>query len=272
MTFREGDTVLLIDSKNKRKSILLNASKTFFSHNGSIPHAEIIGLPDASIVETDKGKKYLVITPLLREFVVSMPRGAAVIYPKDAAIIVSYIDLKHDSKVLEAGAGSGSLAIHIIKALSDSGSLTSYEIRSDFAEIARNNVFQYFGQQPENWKLVIGDLTEAEGEFFTHVVLDMLSPWEHVNHLSKKLQAGGVLCAYVATTTQMSTFVETVRETALFTEPEAIEIIIRPWHLDGLSVRPEHRMPGHTGFLIFCRRMAPGNVALTKRRKFALAE
>jgi len=268
MIFKSGDTVMLIDSKNRKKTIVLDSNKTFYSHSGAILHSTIIGNSDASIVETDKGKKYLAISPLLRDFVLTMPRGAAVIYPKDAAVIVAYSDIKQDSKVLEAGVGSGSLSTFILKALGPNGSLTSYETRSEFAEIAKENVKRYFGEIPENWKVVLEDVKDAADFEFTHIILDMLSPWLPLARVSELLEAGGVLCTYVATTTQMSEQVEAIRASSKFTEPEAFEIMIRTWHLDGLAVRPDHRMPGHTGFLIFARKMATGSAPLVKRRKF----
>jgi tRNA (adenine57-N1/adenine58-N1)-methyltransferase catalytic subunit len=265
--FSNGELALLLDTKGRRKLLKLENGGKFFSHTGAVFHDDIIGTNDASIVESEKGSKYLVLKPMLRDFVLSMPRGATVVYPKDAALIVGYSDLYPGAKVLEAGVGSGALSASILRAIGKEGQLVSYERRDDFAAIAKSNVENFFGYTPENWQVIVDDLISVSETGFTHVILDMLEPWLTLEAIGEVLNPGGILCCYVTTTTQLSAFVEKVRQIAIFTEPEAFETLLRPWHLEGLAVRPEHRMIGHTGFLIFARRMAPGVIPLVKRKR-----
>lgn len=266
-TFVDGDLVLLIDAKDRRRMITLSSGKQYFTHHGAIDHDVLIGSEQGRIVRTPNGTPYLALKPLLRDFVLSMPRGAAVIYPKDASLIIGYADLYPGARVLEAGVGSGALSASILRAVGTTGSLVSYERRADFAEIAQSNVQKFLGFQPQNWQVHVDDLLANDQSGFTHVFLDMLEPWLVLDIASKAMTGGGVLMAYVATTTQLSSMVEAIRESGNFTEPEPLELILRNWHSEGLAVRPVHRMIGHTGFLIFARRMALGEAPLVKRRR-----
>ena len=212
--------------------------------------------------------------PLLTEFVVSMPRGAAVVYPKDAAQIVAMSDIFPGAHVVEAGVGSGALTCSLLRAVGPRGKVTSYERREEFAEVARRNVTQFFdgpdGQVHPAWHLEIGDLAEAlpaSGQRCDRVILDMLAPWECIDAAADALRPGGILTAYVATTTQLSRFVESVRVHGGFTEPQAWESLVRDWHVEGLAVRPGHKMIGHTAFLVTARRMAPGERPPRKQRR-----
>jgi tRNA (adenine57-N1/adenine58-N1)-methyltransferase len=233
-----------------------------------LKHDELVGLPEGSIVKTNQDLKFQVFRPLLADYVLSMPRGATIIYPKDAAMILGVADIKPGLRVLEAGVGSGALSISILRAIHESGFLHSVEIREDFAEVSRVNVVKYFGKKPENWLVTVGALQDQNFESdFDRVLLDMLAPWECVEIASKALVPGGVLLAYVATTTQLSKLAEAIKDSGNFTEPESSETIIRGWHHEGLAVRPQHRMIAHTGFLIFARRMAPGVPVLQRRRR-----
>jgi tRNA (adenine57-N1/adenine58-N1)-methyltransferase len=255
---RAGERVRLTDPKGRRHSLLLEAGKTFFTHKGAIAHDDLIGGPDGVVVTSGGGVEYLVLRPLLPDHVVSMPRGAAVVYPKDAAQIVTMADIFPGARVVEAGAGSGALTCSLLRAVGAGGRLTSYERREDFADVARANVTAFFDGEHPAWRLVVGDLaTDLTQRHLDRVVLDMLAPWECVPVVADALLPGGLVCAYVATTTQLSTFVETVREHGGFTEPEAWESMVRGWHVEGLAVRPQHRMNGHTGFLVTVRRLAP---------------
>jgi tRNA (adenine57-N1/adenine58-N1)-methyltransferase len=183
-------------------------------------------------------------------------------------MILGIADIKPGLRVLEAGVGSGALSISLLRAIGEQGALHSVEIREDFAEISEKNVSSYFGGKPANWKLTVGALQDQKYEAdFDRVVLDMLSPWECIDVASKALVPGGVFMAYVATTTQLSKIAEAIKESGNFTEPESSETIVRGWHHEGLAVRPQHRMIGHTGFLIFSRRMAPGVPVLPRRRR-----
>jgi tRNA (adenine57-N1/adenine58-N1)-methyltransferase len=233
-----------------------------------LKHDELVGLPEGSIVQTNGELKFQIFRPLLADYVLSMPRGATIIYPKDAAMILGVADVKPGIRVLEAGVGSGALSISILRAIGESGFLHSVEIREDFAEISQSNVMNYFKQLPENWKLTTGALQDQEFDAdYDRVILDMLSPWDCIETASKALIPGGVLLSYVATTTQLSKVAEAIKESGNFTEPESSETIVRGWHHEGLAVRPQHRMIGHTGFLIFARRMAPGVAVLPRRRR-----
>jgi tRNA (adenine57-N1/adenine58-N1)-methyltransferase catalytic subunit len=200
--------------------------------------------------------------------VVSMPRGAAVVYPKDAAHIVAMADIFPGARVVEAGAGSGSLTCALLRAVGEHGRVSSYERRPDFADIARANVDKFFGGRHPAWRLTVGDVGESlADEEADRVVLDMLAPWECVDAAGDALVAGGLICAYVATTPQLSRVVETLRAHGEFTEPHAFETLLRSWHVEGLAVRPDHKMIGHTGFLVTARRMAHGVPAPAKKRR-----
>lgn len=266
--FRYGDRVQLTDAKGKLYSITLTAGGEWHTHKGMLKHDELVGLPEGSIVKTNQDLKFQAFRPLLSDFVLSMPRGATIIYPKDAAMILGVADIKPGIRVLEAGVGSGALSISILRAIADTGYLHSVEVREDFAEISRANIERYFGKMPKNWQLTIGALQDQVLDTdFDRVLLDMLAPWECVEIASKALVPGGVLLAYVATTTQLSKLAEAIKECGNFTEPESSETIVRGWHHEGLAVRPQHRMIAHTGFLIFARRMAPGVAVLQRRRR-----
>jgi len=266
--FKYGDRVQLTDAKGKLYSITLAQGSEWHTHKGMLKHDEIVGLPEGSIVATNQDLKFQAFRPLLADYVLSMPRGATIVYPKDAAMILGVADIKPGIRVLEAGVGSGALSISLLRAIGEEGVLHSVEIREDFAEISEKNVSSYFGGKPTNWKLTIGALQDQTFEAdFDRVVLDMLSPWECLEVASKALVPGGVFMAYVATTTQLSKIAEAIKDSGNFTEPESSETIVRGWHHEGLAVRPQHRMIGHTGFLIFARRMAQGVPVLQRRRR-----
>jgi len=270
--FRPGDQVQLTDPKDKRHTVTLREGGVFHTHKGSISHDDLIGQPEGSVVRSSNGTPYLAFRHLLRDYAVSMPRGAAVVYPKDAAQIVAMADIFPGARVVEAGVGSGALTCFLLRAVGETGHVTSYERRADFAEVARKNVERFFGTEPDGpvarWRLVVGDFAECLDESdVDRVVLDMLAPWECVDAAAKALTPGGVICCYVATTTQLSRTVETLREHGSFTEPHAWETLIRDWHVEGLAVRPDHRMVGHTGFLVTARRMADGVLPPPRRRR-----
>ena len=266
--FKYGDRVQLTDAKGKLYSITLTKGSEWHTHKGMLKHDDLVGIPEGSIVATNQDLKFQAFRPLLADYVLSMPRGATIVYPKDAAMILGVADIKPGIRVLEAGVGSGALSISLLRAIGEEGMLHSVEIREDFAEISEKNVSSYFGGKPANWNLTIGALQDQTYEAdFDRVVLDMLSPWECLDVASEALVPGGVFMAYVATTTQLSKIAEAIKESGNFTEPESSETIVRGWHHEGLAVRPQHRMIGHTGFLIFARRMAPGVPVLQRRRR-----
>lgn len=261
-----GDRVQLTDSKGRHHTVVLEAGGTFHTHKGALVHDDLIGRPEGSVVTSANGTPYLALRPLLADYVLSMPRGAAVIYPKDSAQIITWGDIFPGARVLEAGAGSGALTCSLLRAVGPSGSVISYEIRADHEEFARRNVTQFFGEAPATWELRSGDAAEFDG-VADRVILDMLEPWSMIDMVSRCLVPGGVLVVYVATTTQLSRIAEDLRSYGGFTEPEAWETLQRPWHLEGLAVRPEHRMIAHTAFLLTARRLAPGVAAPTPHRR-----
>lgn len=265
---REGERVTLSDPKGRRHSVQLRAGTVFHTTKGGICHDDLIGGPEGVVVRSAGGVEYLALRPLLHDFVVSMPREAAVIYPKDAAQILMWADIFPGSRVLEAGVGSGALTISLLRALGPSGRLTSYERREEFASRAAANVDSFYGRRPGNWRMVVGDLVEAiADEPVDRVILDMLAPWECVEAVADRLTGGGVLCCYVATTTQLGRTMDTLRVHGGFTEPHATETTVREWHAEGLAIRPGHGSSGHTGFLVIARRLAPGVTAPRRNRR-----
>ncbi|MEO6885598.1 MAG: tRNA (adenine-N1)-methyltransferase [Jatrophihabitantaceae bacterium] len=266
--FRVGERVQLTDPKGRLYTVTLETGKQFHTHRGSIEHDALIAAPEGSTVVSAAGTIYLALRPLLTDFVLSMPRGAAVIYPKDSAQIIAMGDIYPGATVLEAGAGSGSLTCALLRAVGPTGQVISYEVREDHAGVAVRNVETFFGTRPDNWSLRLGNAAEHAGaEPVDRVVLDMLSPWEVLPEMADALNPGGVFIGYVATTTQLSRLVEALRAHTGFTEPQSWETFMRGWHVVGLAVRPEHRMIGHTAFLVSARRLAPGVVAPPRQRR-----
>ena len=266
--FSAGDRVQLTDPKGKLYSFTIVPGKEWHTHKGWITHDDLIGMPEGSVVSTTAGLKFTAFKPLLADYVLTMPRGATIVYPKDAAMIVGLADIYPGARVLEAGVGSGALTISLLRAAGDKGYVHSVERRADFAENARSNVDAYFEGAPSNWKLDVGDLQDQDFDSeFDRVILDMLAPWECVDIAARALRPGGVFMSYVATTTQLSATAEAIKQDGRFTEPESSETLVRGWHHEGLAVRPQQRMIGHTGFLIQSRKMAPGVEVLARRRR-----
>ncbi|GAB3705153.1 tRNA (adenine-N1)-methyltransferase [Mariniluteicoccus flavus] len=279
----EGEWVTLTDPKGKKHSIRLTPGKSFHTTKGGVPHDDIIGGPDGNVVTSVGGMAFLVLRPLLSDYTVTMPRGAAIIYPKEAAQIVGLLDVFPGARVLEAGVGSGGLSLSLLRALGPTGRLVSVERRADFAEIAGRNVENWVGGPHPAHTIVVGDLVEvlqADGDDpssedhqdrvrvgeVDRVILDMLAPWDCIDDVARHLVPGGVLLCYVATTTQLGRTMDQIRVHEGFTEPEGLETTIRGWHAEGLAIRPAHGSTSHTGFLIVARRLAPG-VTTPKRKR-----
>ena len=270
--FTAGERVQLTDAKGRMHTITLGEGKQFHTHRGHLLHDDLIGAPDGSTITNTANVQYLALRPLLSDYVMSMPRGAAVVYPKDAGQIVTMADIFPGARVVEAGVGSGALSMSLLRAVGDTGHVHSFERREDFADIARGNARAFFGADHPAWTVTVGDLVQSLPEHeepgsVDRVVLDMLAPWECLDVVAEALAPGGVLIAYVATATQLSRVAEQAREHGGFTEPQAWESMVRGWHLEGLAVRPEHRMHGHTGFLITTRRLAPGVTPPLRKRR-----
>ncbi|MGH8892526.1 MAG: tRNA (adenine-N1)-methyltransferase [Actinomycetes bacterium] len=266
--FAPGDRVQLTDPKGRMHTITLVTGKDFFTHKGSVSHDSMIGSPEGTTVTTTGGVTYLALRPLLADYVLSMPRGAAVVYPKDAGQVVHMADIFPGARVVEAGVGSGALTMSLLRAVGDHGLVSSYERRKDFADVARENIESFFGGPHPAWRLTVGDLaTTLDDRDVDRVVLDMLAPWDCLDAVSRALVPGGVLICYVATATQLSRTAEAMRDHGTFTEPDAWESLVRGWHLEGLAVRPQHRMVGHTGFLVTTRRLADGVAPPLRRRR-----
>lgn len=275
--FRIGDRVQLTGPKNRRNTIVLEAGGEFHTHRGVLRHDALIGLPDGSVLPNSNGEQYLALRPLLRDYAVSMPRGAAVIYPKDAAQILAEGDVFPGATVVEAGVGSGALTLWLLRTIGPGGRLLSFERRPEFAEVARGNVEAWLGGVPQGWEIILGDLAEelggaAPAGSVDRVILDMLAPWECIDAVAQALVPGGVLVAYVATVPQVSRFVEALRDQGGFTDPDTSETLIRGWHVEGLAVRPDHRMVAHTAFLVVARRLAPGAVPPAVQRRASKSE
>ena len=269
--FRYGERVQVTDSKGSRSTFLLDPRGCFQSRRGGFRHRDVVGLDEGTVLTTETGHELLLLRPLLADYVLSMPRGAQVVYPKDSGQVVAMGDIFPGATVLEAGVGSGALTMSLLSAIGESGRLLSIERRDDFARIAASNVDSWFEGHHPAWELRTGDFAEVTANHVAdasvdRIVLDMLAPWENVGESARVLVPGGLLLAYAATTPQLSRTVEALRRCGLFTEPESWESMVRTWNVDGLSVRPDHRMVAHTGFLLTARRLAAGSRPLTRKR------
>ena len=251
---------------------LIAGQSWFDVHQYRIAAPEGVPMHWSRLVDIPLAAMILALRPLYADFVLGMPRGATIVYPKDAAHIVMLGDIFPGARVVEAGAGSGALSIALLRAVGSTGELFSFEKRPEFAEVAAKNVEQFFGREQSNWHLQVGAVDEFAAadervRDIDRVVFDMLAPWENIDIAAKVLRPGGVLICYVATTTQLSKVGEEIRSQGNFTEPHAWESMVRDWHLEGLAVRPEHRMIGHTGFLLTTRRLADGVAPPARRRR-----
>ncbi|CAB0698900.1 tRNA (adenine-N1)-methyltransferase [Corynebacterium diphtheriae] len=269
--FQPGDRVQLTDPKRRHATIVLETGGAYHTHKGMIHHDDIIGNAEGTVVKSEQGYEYLCFRHLMVDHVLSMPRGAAVIYPKDSAQILVEGDIFPGARVLEAGAGSGALSMALLRAVGHEGHVFSYEIREDHLEYAENNVDEFFGYRPETWSPRLGDLQDVTVEDLggpvDRIILDMLAPWECLETASRLLIPGGVLIAYVATVPQLMKVMEGIRELKCFTEPRAWESLVREWRVEGLATRPEHRMNAHTACLIWTRRLADGTVPPRPQRR-----
>ena len=259
----EGDSVVLYDRRRRRYMITLRRGRTSDLRGGRIAHDELLGRPEGGTVRSTRGERFLALRPTLGEFVLEMPRGAQVVYPKDLGAILMAADLFPGARVLEAGTGSGALTMALVRAAGPDGRVTSYEVREDFARIAERNIARYLGPTPT---LVLRRHDLADGVLpadapADRIVLDLPEPWRMVPHVEGALVPGGIFLAYLPTVPQVMQTVETVRAAGTFALIETAEVLLRPWNVDGRSVRPGHRMVAHTGFLVTARRVERGAAA-----------
>jgi tRNA (adenine57-N1/adenine58-N1)-methyltransferase catalytic subunit len=247
--FESGARALFIDRKGRRYLVTLRAGIQFHTHDGYVQHDTVIGSNEGARVFSSTGVPFVVVRPSLTDFVLKMPRGAQVIYPKDIAAIVMNADVFPGAVVLEAGTGSGALTLGLLRAVGEKGRVISYEARQDFAERARANIESFLGKIPDELDLRLGDVTESVlGEGVDRIVLDLPEPWRVIPLATSGLKPGGVFCSYVPTVPQISQTTEALRA-AGFIDIATTETLVRAWHVEGQSVRPDHRMVAHTGFI-----------------------
>lgn len=259
--FQDGDQVLLVDQRGKRHLIFLRKSETFHSDRGWISHDAIIGGPEGCRVRSSLGLRYLALRPTLAEYVLEMPRGAQVIYPKDLAMIMFWGDICPGCRVLEAGMGSGALTLALLRAVGPEGRVISYEQREEFARRALANVHTRMGEVA-NLIVRLGPVEEGvrDEEPVDRLLLDLPEPWKLVDAVAAVLRPGGIFLSYLPTILQSHQLVEALRWDASFSLIETFETLYRPWNIDGQSVRPFHRMVAHTGFITTARRVVPTEV------------
>jgi tRNA (adenine57-N1/adenine58-N1)-methyltransferase catalytic subunit len=258
--FAAGDRVLLTDSKRRRHLITLVAAGSFHTHAGIVAHDDLIGAPDGTTVRTSRGQRLVAVRPTLAEFVLEMPRGAQVIYPKDLGPILVSADIFPGARVLESGVGSGALTIALLRAVGPQGQVVGYELRDDFAKKARENVDAFLGTDSP-LTIEVRDVYDGiEVTELDRILLDLPEPWRVVKHAAAALSPGGILLSYLPTIGQVSRLREELAESP-FGMLETYEVLHRGWHVEGQSVRPDHRMVAHTGFITHGRLLAGGAAA-----------
>jgi tRNA (adenine57-N1/adenine58-N1)-methyltransferase len=252
-TLRDGERVLLVDAKERQYLITLRAGATFHTHMGIVGHDDLIGAVDGSTVTGSTGRRFVVVRPTLSDVVLKMPRGAQVIYPKDLAAIMVLADIAPGVSVLEAGVGSGALSMALLRAGAE---VVGYELREDFAERARANVEALVGDRPR-YRVEIRDVYDGiEEHGLDRIVLDLPEPWRVLPHAEVAMRPGGILCSYLPTINQTSELRNALAHSA-FGMASTVEVLYRTWHVETRSVRPDHRMVGHTGFLTTARLLVP---------------
>ncbi len=258
MALAEGEPALLIDSKGRHFLLKLESGRTFQYHQGTVSHDDLIGADDGSWATASSGARLLLLRPRLADFILKMKRAAQVVYPKDLGPILVYGDIAPGMTVLEAGTGSGALTLGLSRAVGPAGRVISVELRDDHGAHARKAISRWYGDVPANVDLRLGDVAEHVEEIAPErIVLDVPEPWHTIDVAAEHQPGGGVLTAYVPTVPQVQTTVEKARATRSFAEIEVKEFLFRDWNVDGRSVRPDHSMVGHTGFLIFMRKTDP---------------
>lgn len=255
---QDGDSVLFFDSKGRVYLRRLRAGANVAVRGGGVAANSVIGHPEGLVVETQRGERYLVLRPTYAQLIPELPRKAQPIYPKDTGAILLWGDIGPGMSVIEVGIGPGALTLALLRGVGPTGRLISYELREDFAQLASENVARFHGPSP-NWTLHVGDAFAGIAETgIDRMVVDLAEPWRLLDVAAATLRAGGVFTGYVPTALQLKHLVDGLDAHPSFAAVETLELFARGWHVRGLSVRPEHRMVAHTGFLVFARRLAPG--------------
>lgn len=261
--FEAGQRALLLDSRGRRYLVTLQSGGSFHFHRGIVSHDSVIGASEGVVVRSTGGEHVIALRPTLSEFVLKMPRGAQIIYPKDLAMVLMMADIYPGATVVEAGAGSGAMTIALLRAVGPQGRVITYEVREDFAVRALANIEAFLGEVSNlsNLELRIGDVHEHEPAPETEVdriVLDLPEPWRAVKGMALALRTGGIFLAYLPTILQVHQLTMELRADPRWSAIATIETLVRPWHVEVTSVRPEHRMVAHTGFITVARRITAG--------------
>ena len=255
---QDGERIHLVDSKNRQYALTLKGADIFQLSGETIAHDSLIGKPDGTLVTLSGGRRLLALRPTLSEYVLKMPRGAQVLYPKDLGVIVQWADIYPGARVFEAGTGSGALTMALLRAVGDRGHVFSYEAREDFARTAMKNIDRYLGPSKN---LTVRQKNAYEGIEETEldrVILDLPEPWQVIPHAALALRSGGIYLSYVPTIPQVMQTVEALHRVAVFSMIQSFETLLRTWNIEGRSVRPDHRMVAHSGFLTVARKVQPG--------------
>jgi len=259
---QNGERIHLVDHKGRQYALTLKAGDRFQLSGEAIAHDDLIGKADGSLVTLSRGKRVVALLPTLGEYVLKMPRGAQVIYPKDLAMITIWADIYPGARVFEAGTGSGALTMALLRAVGERGEVISYEAREDFARTAMKNIERYVGPVPNftmrKQDAYEGIQTDTDKRLFDRIVLDLPEPWRVVPHAVQALRSGGVYLSYVPTVPQAQQTVEALERATVFGLIETFETLLRPWNIEGRSVRPAHRMVAHSGFITVARKVEPG--------------
>jgi tRNA (adenine57-N1/adenine58-N1)-methyltransferase len=256
-----------LDPKKRKRSnvwtrtIQLEQGKQLHTNWGIVEHDVIIGKQPGIFLKTSTGMSFLVFRPTIVDSMLSLPRGAAIVYPKDAGEILMYADIKEGLNILECGLGSGALTLCLLRAAKNTGQVVSVERREDFVKTATRNIENFFGKLPSSWTLEMAELSEYLDEIierneiaFDRIILDLLDPWEYLDSCHQVLKCGGIITCYITTVTALSTLSSALElRSNLYSHIEVFEIIRRPWHVDGLSIRPEHQGIMHSGFILTAR-------------------
>ncbi|GMV51716.1 MAG: tRNA (adenine(58)-N(1))-methyltransferase TrmI [Nitrospirae bacterium] len=259
---KNGERVHLVDKKGRQYALTLKAGDIYHFSGETIPHDELIGKPDGSVVTLSKGKRFLALRPTFGEYVLKMPRGAQVLYPKDLSLIPMWADVYPGARVFEAGTGSGALTMALLRAVGPTGLVVTYEAREDFARTALTNIERYMGPvptlRPFRKNVYEGIDPLEDGRLFDRLVLDLPEPWQVVPHAATVLRSGGIYLSFVPTVPQVVQTVEALERTSMFGMIETFETLLRTWSIQGRSVRPDHRMVAHSGFITVARKVEAG--------------